>query len=103
MQVLALVLLSLILILGPQWWVKRVLARYHRHEEDFPGTGGELARHLLDRYGLTQVRVEPSELPGLAIGARGGSRFIVSAPRHEKNRIVLPRISAWRSAVFTSK
>ncbi len=46
------------LILGPQWWVRRVLDKYHRVPEDFPGTGGELARHLLDRYGLDKVKVE---------------------------------------------
>jgi len=49
----------LILIYGPQLWVQWVLNRYNRDTEDnFPGTGGELARHLLDRYDLQEVRVE---------------------------------------------
>jgi len=54
-----LILLLLILLYGPQWWVQRVLARYNRvEEENFPGTGGELARHLLDRFDLQAVKVE---------------------------------------------
>lgn len=57
-------LLALLLIFGPQWWVQRVLARHHRQDEDFPGTGGELARHLLDRYGLAAVKVEASGQEG---------------------------------------
>lgn len=59
-----LVLLAVVLglIYLPQWYVRQVLERYNRHPEDnFPGTGGELARHLLDRFGLQQVQVETSE------------------------------------------
>jgi Zn-dependent membrane protease YugP len=57
------VLLLLVLILAPQWWVGRVLARHNREPEaNFPGTGGELARHLLDRFGLGEVAVETTEL-----------------------------------------
>lgn len=52
----------LILALGPQLWVKYVLQRYNREPEDnFPGNGAELARHLLDRYGLQEVSVEVTE------------------------------------------
>ncbi|MBT3045468.1 MAG: zinc metallopeptidase [Candidatus Thiodiazotropha sp.] len=52
----------LLLILGPQLWVRQVMARYNRHPEDnFPGNGGELARHLLDRFDLHQVQVEKAE------------------------------------------
>ena len=50
---------ALALIYGPQLWVQWVLSRYNRHPEDnFPGTGGELARHLLDRYNLQEIKVE---------------------------------------------
>jgi hypothetical protein len=56
------IILVLALILGPQLWVRRVLDRYNRmDEENFPGTGGELARHLLDRYDLQEVKVEITE------------------------------------------
>ncbi|HEY5740270.1 MAG TPA: zinc metallopeptidase [Gammaproteobacteria bacterium] len=53
----------LTLIYGPQLWVQWVLNRYNRQPEaNFPGTGGELARHLLDRYDLGEIRVEISDL-----------------------------------------
>jgi|SRR5262245_41384578 len=57
-------LASLILfavVFGPQVWVRRVLAQHGLDRPDFPGTGGELARHLLDEAGLQQVKVERSD------------------------------------------
>ncbi|MCU7905006.1 MAG: zinc metallopeptidase [Candidatus Thiodiazotropha sp. (ex Epidulcina cf. delphinae)] len=62
MVYLSLLALLLLLILGPQLWVQRVMAGYNRHPEDnFPGNGGELARHLLDHFSLQQVGVEVTE------------------------------------------
>lgn len=49
------------LVFGPQLWVRRVFAKYGTPREDFPGTGGELARHLLDRFDMKAVRLEPTE------------------------------------------
>jgi len=55
--------LVLMLIYGPQLWVQWVLNRYNREaEENFPGTGAELARHLLDRYDLQEIKVEVTEV-----------------------------------------
>lgn len=48
----------LLLVFGPGLWVKRVLARYSRPKDRYPGTGGELARHLLDTLNLGQVKAE---------------------------------------------
>jgi uncharacterized protein len=48
----------LALIFGPQYWVKRVMARHSADRPDLPGSGGELARHLLDEAGLGDVGVE---------------------------------------------
>lgn len=59
-----LLLIGLILgvIYGPQLWVQAVLARYNRIEEpNFPGTGGELARHILNRYRLDDIKVEVTD------------------------------------------
>ena len=54
--------LLLLLILGPQLWVKHVFARYNQvTEENFPGNGAELARHLLDRFSLNSVSVEVTD------------------------------------------
>lgn len=46
------------LIFGPQIWIKRTMARHASERADFPGTGGELARYLLDEAGLATVKVE---------------------------------------------
>ena len=52
-----------LLVYGPQLWVQWVLRRHNRRPEDnFPGTGGELARHLLDRYELGEIKVEITDL-----------------------------------------
>ena len=42
----------------PGLWVKGVLERHAIERTDFPGTGGELARHLLDGMKLGHVKVE---------------------------------------------
>jgi uncharacterized protein len=55
--ILALAILLAVLV-GPQWWVRHVLARHGVERPDLPGTGGELARHLLDARGLHGVKVE---------------------------------------------
>lgn len=55
---LLLVLLILGVVFGPGLWVQRVMRRYSQPEDRYRGTGGELARHLLDQHGLQAVRVE---------------------------------------------
>ena len=56
-----LVLLVLLVIFGPQLWVQSAIHRHSKRRDDFPGTGGELARHLLDEAGLQSVGVEKTE------------------------------------------
>lgn len=46
------------LVFGPQWWVRRAMQQHATERPDLPGTGGELARHLLDLAGLKHVPVE---------------------------------------------
>jgi Zn-dependent membrane protease YugP len=55
-------LILLAVVFGPQFWVRRVLARHGADRPDLPGTGGELARHLLDEAGLQSVAVEVTDL-----------------------------------------
>lgn len=50
--------LFLALIFGPQMWVVATMRRHGAERDDYPGTGGELARHLLDEAGLSHVKVE---------------------------------------------
>src|SRR5437763_5120325 len=51
-------LILLTIVFGPQWWVRHVLSQHSVDRPDLPGTGGELARHLLDEAGLRGVKVE---------------------------------------------
>ena len=48
------------LIFGPGWWVRNVMSRYSSPADRYEGTGGELARYLLDRLDLKHVKVEES-------------------------------------------
>jgi uncharacterized protein len=50
------------LALLPQMWVKGVLRRHAVQRSDFPGTGGEFARHLLDEMNLLHVKVEETTI-----------------------------------------
>lgn len=51
-------ILFLGLVFGPQAWIKSTMKKHGAERQDFPGTGGELARHLLDQAGLQAVKVE---------------------------------------------
>ncbi len=55
------VLLLLALVFGPQLWVQRALRLHGQDRPDLPGTGGELARHLLDEAGLGDVAIEETD------------------------------------------
>ena len=55
-------LLLLALVFGPQLLVKRVLRQHGADRPDLPGTGAELARHLLDEANLQSVTVEKTDL-----------------------------------------
>lgn len=50
----------LALLFGPQLWARHTFRRYGEDRPDIPGTGGELARHLLERFGL-EVTVETTD------------------------------------------
>jgi Zn-dependent membrane protease YugP len=55
------IILIIALIYGPQYWVSHVLKKYSLEQEHFPGTGGELAQHLVERFQLPDVKVEKTE------------------------------------------
>ncbi|EKF17109.1 zinc metallopeptidase [Nitratireductor pacificus] len=48
-------------IVLPQLLVRLTFSRHAADRPDIPGTGGELARHLLDSFGLGHVRVEVTD------------------------------------------
>ena len=58
---LVLMITIIALVLGPAYWVKHTLAKYSHPEDRYPGTGGELARILLDWANLQAVKVEVTE------------------------------------------
>jgi len=60
LPVLVIVLLIIIVFL-PQFWIRRVIKRYSHDIEEMPGTGGELAKHLIKRFELEDVSVEQTE------------------------------------------
>jgi len=54
----------LFLIYGPQLWVRYVLSRHSKIIENIPGTGRELAEHLLAQFQLSEVKVELTDKAG---------------------------------------
>ena len=55
-------LIVIAVIFGPSLWVKFVMRRYSTEKPEMPGTGGELAKHLIKRFSLKDVEVETTEL-----------------------------------------
>ena len=56
--VLLVILIAMIFL--PQFWVQRVLKKHSAERTDFPGTGGEFARHLIKQQDLN-VKLETTE------------------------------------------
>ena len=57
---IVLLVIVVALIFLPQFWVRRVLKKHSNVRSDFPGTGGEFARHLIKQQGL-KVKLETTE------------------------------------------
>ncbi|NOR67263.1 MAG: hypothetical protein GQ528_07900, partial [Woeseiaceae bacterium] len=58
MHLLIIGLIVLTIVFGPGIWVQRVLAKYSEPADRYSGTGAQLARHLLNKNGLENVKVE---------------------------------------------
>jgi len=61
LAILALAAIVAVVVL-PQALIRLAIARHGKERPDLPGTGGEFARHLLDRWQLDGVKVETTEL-----------------------------------------
>ncbi|MDH5617672.1 MAG: zinc metallopeptidase [Gammaproteobacteria bacterium] len=61
MTIIVLIIVVLILVFGPGIWVGRVIERYSVPADRYPGTGAQLARHLLDQRGMHHVKVEATD------------------------------------------
>ncbi len=57
-----LLLVILALVFGPAIWVRWVMRAHSGHIEGMPGTGGELAKHLLEQHHVDGVGVEVTEI-----------------------------------------
>lgn len=79
-------LILLVLLLGPQLWTKAVLSKHDKDRPDCPGTGGELAEHLVQQFGLQDVAVE--RLPGDGDHYDPEARAIRLSPRVHDGRSV---------------
>ena len=62
MVIAASALIVLAIIFGPSLWVKFVMRKYSSENPEIPGTGGELAKHLIKKLSLKDVTVEVTEL-----------------------------------------
>ncbi|MEL6751223.1 MAG: zinc metallopeptidase [Pseudomonadota bacterium] len=51
----------LALTLGPQFWIKQQMSKHGDDRPDMPGSGGELAEHLIEHYGIEGVGVEQTD------------------------------------------
>jgi len=58
---LLLTLILLALVYLPSLWVTIVMRKHGVIREDLPGTGGELADHLIKRFELTDVTLEETD------------------------------------------
>lgn len=61
MHILLIIVMVIGLILGPQLWIRWVFLRYSPTLSDLPGTGGDLAKHLIERFEIGDVIVEETE------------------------------------------
>jgi len=81
-MVLVLALIFSLAVL-PQMWVRRTIERHSAERADFPGTGGEFARHVLDEMRLGNVKVEESPLGDHYDPER---KIVRLSPQHFKGR-----------------
>ena len=61
MHLLVIGLIIIAVIFGPGIWVQRVLTKYSEPNDRYAGTGAQLARHLLNKNGLDNVKVEQTK------------------------------------------
>jgi Zn-dependent membrane protease YugP len=54
-------LLVLGIVFAPGIWVQRVLSKYSQPADRYSGNGAQLARFLLDKYGMDSVKVEETK------------------------------------------
>lgn len=61
MHIIIIILFVLLLLFGPQFWVKYTFKKHSKPRPDFPGNGGEFATHLAKACKLDKVRVKETK------------------------------------------
>ena len=61
MPIIIIVIFVLLLLFGPQFWVKYTFKKYSKPRPDFPGNGGEFATHLAKACKLSRVNVKETK------------------------------------------
>lgn len=51
----------MLLMFAPQLWIRHIMRKYSNELSDMPGSGGELAEHLIERFKLTGIGVEQTD------------------------------------------
>ncbi|VAW99664.1 probable metal-dependent peptidase [hydrothermal vent metagenome] len=64
MHIVLLIVIVIAILYGPQLWASRTFRRYSHNRDDIPGTGAELAVHLLKELNMEHVKVEQTEKNG---------------------------------------
>ena len=88
MPLLILGVLLAVLIYFPQFWIRRVMAKNSGEITGLPGTGGELAEHLIERFALQGIKVEET--------VKGGDHF------DPKNKVVRLSPANYRGKSLTA-
>jgi len=55
------IFIVLVLLIGPNIWVQLTIKKYAKEIGDLPGNGHEFAQHLIDRFKISDVKVEITE------------------------------------------
>ncbi|MBV1880193.1 MAG: zinc metallopeptidase [Pseudomonadales bacterium] len=62
MLIILLIIFVLATIILPGIWATHILAKYQLTDDSLQGTGGELAQHLIERFALTETKIELTNL-----------------------------------------
>ncbi len=61
MPLLLIAVVLAILVYVPSFWVRHVMSKHSKELANLPGTGGELAQHLIEQFNLDGIKVEETE------------------------------------------
>jgi uncharacterized protein len=89
---------TLLLGLGVQWWLKRTFARYSNIELLAGLTGADVARQILDRNGLSDVPVDRAEGGSLSDNYDPRKRALhLSPPVYDPKTVAAAAVAAHES------